>query len=498
MSFNDNDNWQIDPFIGTLGFVPRVETHTVRQYSNYGNRFGVQVDYNILFTNPSTVSIPGYTEVAFGVSPSINQFRVDYDNLRQDGTVIETIKYKNTAFIEFNAGANGSSVTVTYRGTGRVVTGKNLANFIADQAIPGGLEIEGELSFTQDADAGGNKITNGADGTNPGDFVTLRQLNQVKNTFIFGTWQNVYTFTEPSFEPIKIFYSESDTRYVVIANEAAFSGSPKAAYSSDLITWNFVTISGSSLGSAANSGFIESLNLYFVFVGTTSNLFTSSNGISWTNYSIPIQLSNNLAYSPSLSRYVIISPSGSGGTRAAYSSNLTSWTNVTSPSNLAATTFIWSSRLSLFVALANRNLFTSPDGITWTQQSDIGVSGDVVIPRSMAENDNFLFATKYNATSDELTLIKSSNGITWTNEGVLTNVPSQPTNLQASYSETTGNYIFAGSNLAALYKSPDIEALELLPFFNSSTASSINWGEGVNRYFAIVDKNIYRTSEFIT
>ena len=151
-----DDNWFIDPFTGTLTPRAKTETHTVEQFLSFGNRYGIQTDYTILFENPSSVSIAGYTEVGFATPPSAGQFRVDYDPLRTDGTSIITIRYKNTGFIEFPASANGQSVTVNYKATGRVVKAQGFAAILANTTIPGNLNVQSLFTVEGNFEVEGN------------------------------------------------------------------------------------------------------------------------------------------------------------------------------------------------------------------------------------------------------------------------------------------------------------------------------------------------------
>jgi hypothetical protein len=140
------ENWRFDPFLGTLNPLSLTETHTIELFQNFGNRYGIQLTNGILNELPSSVVIAGYTEVGKATAPASNQFRVDYDPLRQDGTVITAVRYYNTGFIEFNASQNGVSVTVNYKGTGRIVNGQNFAFFLKDTSIPGFLTVEGPFT----------------------------------------------------------------------------------------------------------------------------------------------------------------------------------------------------------------------------------------------------------------------------------------------------------------------------------------------------------------
>ena len=77
--------------------------------------------------SPSTVAIPGYTEVI--TAPGTNEFNVDYTSGR----------------ITFNVSENGTTVFVTYKGKGSIIDAED----INELQIPVGvaLNIDGEITL---------------------------------------------------------------------------------------------------------------------------------------------------------------------------------------------------------------------------------------------------------------------------------------------------------------------------------------------------------------
>jgi hypothetical protein len=80
------------------------------------------------------------TEQSRNQAPSSLEYVVDYDEST----------YFATGFIECNSAQNGEEVIVDYWGLGAVVHSDNIATILADELIPGSLEIQDDL------DVGGN------------------------------------------------------------------------------------------------------------------------------------------------------------------------------------------------------------------------------------------------------------------------------------------------------------------------------------------------------
>jgi hypothetical protein len=96
---------RFDPFSQTQGSATIAnEIHTI-EATGLGF-YGIRLNEVPLQENPSSIVIPGYTEITSG-EPTANQFKVDYT-------------YKS-GYIKFHSSQNGITVSVTYKGTGSPV-----------------------------------------------------------------------------------------------------------------------------------------------------------------------------------------------------------------------------------------------------------------------------------------------------------------------------------------------------------------------------------------
>jgi uncharacterized delta-60 repeat protein len=145
-------------------------------------------------------------------------------------------------------------------------------------------------------------------------------------------------------------------------------------------------------------------NNTFVAVGNNHQIYTSSNGISWSQQTSPISQSfngvtfgNNMFVTVGLTGTIITSPDGY------------TWTsrNSGTANNLSAVTY----GNNTFVAvggISNSTILTSPDGITWTPRN----SGTGAWLNGVAFGNNMFVAV-----GEVGTILVSRDGITWTNSG---------------------------------------------------------------------------------
>lgn len=152
----------------------------------------------------------------------------------------------------------------------------------------------------------------------------------------------------------------------------------------------------------------------FVAVGNTasssSNAMSSTNGTSWTSRTTPTnQLYNGVCWGSGAGVFVAVGASGAVMT----SSNGTSWTSRTG-SNGGNNAVCWSESEGLFVAVgatgSGTRVQTSPDGITWTTRTSAANNSwqDVVYSPSL---DLFVAVSSDGASGRVMT---SPDGITWT------------------------------------------------------------------------------------
>lgn len=191
MAFTIFNNWRFNPFTEVTNDVAITnEIHTIGfddDANGYGIRlqegikltgslpFNTDTDYTIVedITGGST-----FTEVPRSTSPSVGQFRVDYD----------ANTYYSTSFIEFNASDNGKIVSVDYRGTGTIV--KNRYQLSQVTTIPANLTIEGNTNITDDLDVDGDANIDGDLTIGGGLF-----FGDTSGAPIIGTTENFYTST---------------------------------------------------------------------------------------------------------------------------------------------------------------------------------------------------------------------------------------------------------------------------------------------------------------
>jgi hypothetical protein len=149
-------------------------------------------------------------------------------------------------------------------------------------------------------------------------------------------------------------------------------------------------------GTTLNFDKVQHLNGNYLAMGPGSygnNLYTSSNGTSWTPQIAGAVVLNAAAFGAGV--YVVVSSD------VFSSSNLVDWTRRTGGSTLNDVVFA----NSLFVAVGNAGFVTtSPDGITWTSRT----AGSTTFNRIIYANSLFV------AIGNGGTIYTSSDGITWT------------------------------------------------------------------------------------
>lgn len=144
-----------------------------------------------------------------------------------------------------------------------------------------------------------------------------------------------------------------------------------------------------------------------VFVAVGLNCcFTSPDGITWTEQTIPALAYNSACYSPDVAGGRIVAVGGNAG---AYSDDGgVTWISfaATAASNLIGV--IWSANNSLFIAGSRSGaaVITSPDGITWTQRAT-GKQTNWPVQNTIDDKLDM-------SPQDTLLGYQSTDGITWT------------------------------------------------------------------------------------
>ena len=168
-------------------------------------------------------------------------------------------------------------------------------------------------------------------------------------------------FNKP-FKPIQnaMYYPRFGNNVFV---SIASSGSTYS-YSSDGITWNSSTLSH------ATGSSLKFINGMFITTGTSSDMYisTSSDGITWTSYSVPHTVSD-IAYGNNKYVYLPSDVPSAKYTSFYYSSDLTSWTEITHPdiATYGPSMICFGNNMFVSVAYSSSTAIKSSDGITWTE-----------------------------------------------------------------------------------------------------------------------------------
>ena len=155
--------------------------------------------------------------------------------------------------------------------------------------------------------------------------------------------------------------------------------------------------------------------------GSIGIVMTSNNGINWTNISISAGLQvqgwTSVCWSPELSIFLAVSSKYNTSNRVMYSRDGKIWTSTQqSIVNRLWRSVCWSPELGIFVVVAsegNNNVMTSPDGISWTSNSNFvdtfwyDVCWSPQLGIFVAVGDDF-------NNKNGLCIMYSSNGKSWT------------------------------------------------------------------------------------
>jgi hypothetical protein len=177
-----------------------------------------------------------------------------------------------------------------------------------------------------------------------------------------------------------------------------------AAYSTNGITWTQTTMPATDDWLSVTYGGDK-----FVAVASSYNAAYSTDGITWTQTTMPVSTNWRLVAYGGNKFVALVSGTFGGSTTAAYSTNGITWTETTMPSSdrwLSATY-----GEDKFVAVASYiTAAYSTDGITWTQTT-MPVSDNW---RSVTYGGNKFVALASGNYSGSTTGAYSTNGITWT------------------------------------------------------------------------------------
>ena len=160
--------------------------------------------------------------------------------------------------------------------------------------------------------------------------------------------------------------------------------------SQDLINWSFVNI---TTGDIICSLYCETKEMFLV--GTTNGIYTSSDGINWTQRTS--QVAESIVYANNKNLFVALSTD-----LIQTSSDGISWT-ATSISLSYAKGITYAEDKELFVAVGS-SIITSSDGINWTERLQVSALNSIVYAE-----DKSLFVAVGNLGK----ILKSSDGNTW-------------------------------------------------------------------------------------
>ena len=154
--------------------------------------------------------------------------------------------------------------------------------------------------------------------------------------------------------------------------------------------------------------------VFCVVVSGTSIAYTSPDGITWTQRTLPSSSQwNSIAWNGT----VFCAISSTSGTVAATSPDGITWTARTLPTSQVWNSIAWNGTLFAVVGgSASTVAATSPDGITWTNRTITSGNWSLVIWNG----------TVFLAIGSGTTAATSPDGITWTTRTLIYSLPSTP------------------------------------------------------------------------
>lgn len=282
-----------------------------------------------------------------------------------------------------------------------------------------------------------------------------------------GSMSTVFSSTDDIYDSA---YSLALDLWVVVGDGGKIGTSP------DLTTWTSRT-SGVSVRLTCVE-WSPALGL-FVAGGQSNTLITSPDGVTWTTRTITfgIHTVEAVAWSADLGLFVI---SGGGG-QVEYSSNGTSWTASTDIESTGRTlyTVVWAASLGVFIIAGDREIWTSPDGATWTEQSwtAVGASEVRITGSAAAWSEDLGIWVGGSGTAGADTTSRydtSTDGTTFTKR----NLPSGTSVAQGiAWSPTLG--IFVLVTATPFYTSTDgVTFSDIGASAPAIDALSVTWGPG--------------------
>jgi len=236
-----------------------------------------------------------------------------------------------------------------------------------------------------------------------------------------GSWTNHYTnFNGLNFQPTSIVYNGSSQYVMCGYNYSIYPSGNFILTSPDAINWT-----QQSSGNVANA-LINTMvwnGTQYVGVGydynnQTSLILTSTNGVSWTRQAILGSILYGVTWSDTQSQYVAV---GRGNSRPIFTSpDGVTWTQ-REPLDFVFDLYsvIWDSIHSQYVAVGADGLgltliFTSPDGVTWTKRyPPLIPGGTTVVSIAVDGSGNYVAVGYNNSTYSDIILSSIDAGVTW-------------------------------------------------------------------------------------
>ena len=222
--------------------------------------------------------------------------------------------------------------------------------------------------------------------------------------------------------------------------------------SSDGITWTAFTASGTTFNSSKVVGNGSSTLVSFDGDGANKIQYSTNEFATFTTVTLTgVTEVKGLAWSPTLSLFVAIGYGTSNVTTIHTSSDGVTWTSRTVP-NLAQQTrgIVWSSKAAAFIGIApnTQNYVRSTNGTTWTQYSFSATSGPFYPYNPYGDANGFTLQD-----NNGQGLFTSTDGITWTNRNAtgLVNAFGAGNGTWTQGLNPSGEYNYMASNDLSTY-----------------------------------------------
>jgi len=180
------------------------------------------------------------------------------------------------------------------------------------------------------------------------------------------------------------------------------------SYSTDAVNFSLYTITPSN-PSVAITG-VSYVNSQFVAFGSLGYIAVSSNGLTWTEKTAPVSATLNGVAGDGTN---MVTFSGFFSYKTA--DNGTSWTTGTTigPTSIqnTARSLVYASSLSLWVMSANRTVYSSTDGLAWTNRGNLGTSSYNTV--SIAWNGSRFVCVVWSSILSSDYIYTSTDGTTW-------------------------------------------------------------------------------------